>query len=314
MKKENLQEGNETRVAAQKMPLKVRLRPYFITLPALIVTIGILIPFFTAIFLSFTNYSFKSRTFSFVWFSNWIQMFKSPDFWHAIWVTLRYAFFACGSEILVGMLLGWLLSSLNSRYSRALRVLFVFPLMIAPVIGTIIWQLMINNSVGVLEKFLNVFGVYGFPWAASHKTAMFTAVLIDFWINSPFCILLILAGFQSLPQAPYEAAMIDGGSAWFTFRKLTLPLLKPSLIIAILFRVIGALEEETIIFTLTKGGPGNTLMNISSTAFTLGYTYQNLGKAIPYILIMYIFIFMLASNLVKAWNKAQRIAAGNELN
>jgi len=293
--------------------LSVRARPYIIVLPALLVTIGIMIPFLTAIFLSFTDFSFKSRTFDIVFLKNWIGMFTSEEFWHAWWVTLRYALFACGSEMLIGMVLAWMLSSLDSKLTKVLRILYVFPLMIAPVIGTIIWQLMINNSVGVLEKFLNLFGVYGFQWAAAHESALFTVVLIDFWINAPFCILLILAGFQSLPQAPYEAAKIDGGSGWFTFRKLTFPLLKPYLLIALVFRLMSSLQEMTIIFSLTKGGPGNTLMNVSATAYTIGFTYQNLGQAIPYILSLWVFIFFTAKFLVGQWHKAQRIASGNAI-
>jgi multiple sugar transport system permease protein len=90
----------------------------------------------------------------------------------------------------------------DTRYSRVLKVLFMFPLMVAPAIAVLIWQLMLSNSVGVVEKFLNLLGIFNFPWAASPKTAMFTVVFIDSWVNTPFIMLLVLAGIQSCRSRP----------------------------------------------------------------------------------------------------------------
>jgi len=292
------------------MPLKTRIRPYLIVAPALITTIGILIPFAMAIYYSFTSYSFRSPTYNFIGLRNWIRMFQAPEFRHAVWVTARYAFYSTGIELLLGLGIAMLLSNLNNRFSRILRVALIFPLMIAPVIATVIWQLMLNNSVGIVEKFLNIFGVYNFPWGASHSTAMMTAVMIDVWVNCPFVIVLILAGIQSLPKSPFESAKIDGGSVWFNFRKLTLPMLKPYIYIALLFRLMASLQEFSIVFALTKGGPGNTLMNLSITAYNTGFQFNRFGAALPYILFLWVIIFILAKQIVKRWQIAQKQATG----
>jgi multiple sugar transport system permease protein len=293
-----------------KIPFKVKARPYIIMAPALLITIGIMYPFFTAIFYSLTSYSFRLPTYKFVGLKNWINMFTNEEFWHALWVTAQYAFVTTGFEMILGLGIALLLSK-DSRFTKILRVVLIFPLMIAPVIATLIWQLMTNTSVGIIEKFLNLFNIYNFPWASSAKTALFTAGLIDFWVYCPFVIILILAGIQSLPKSPFEAAKIDGGSAWFTFKTLTLPMLKPFLYIALIFRLMASLQEFSIIFALTKGGPGNTLMNLSVTAYNTGFAFLNLGKSLPYILVLWLLIYMISKKLVKNWLFVQKKASGN---
>ena len=295
----------------QKQPLGVRARPYLIMLPAMLITIGIMYPFISSIFYSLTNYSFGKVGYDFVWFKNWWEMFTSGDFWQALWVTGKYALLTTGLEMLLGLGIALLLSK-PSRYTKILRVVLVFPLMVAPVIATLIWQLMINNSVGIIEKFLNVLGIFNFPWAASPQTALMTVVMIDIWVYAPFVILLILAGLQSMPKSPMEAAKIDGGSAWFTFRRLTLPMLKPFMYIALIFRLMASIQEFGIIFALTKGGPGDTLMNLSVTSYNMGFAYKHLGESMPYVLVMWIIIYIVSQKLVKRWLRAQKTAAGKE--
>jgi len=299
----------KTEIFYLQRPWQVRLRPYLIMAPAMIITIGIMYPFIMAIYYSLTNFRFGSRTYEFIWFQNWISMLKNGNFWNALWVTTEYAVLSTGLEMLIGLGIAMLLSQPN-RYTKTLRILLVFPLMVAPVMATLIWQLMLNSSVGIIEKFLNLFNVYNFPSASSPKTAMMTVVLIDIWVNTPFVILLILAGLQSLPKSSFESAKIDGGSAWFTFRNLTLPMLKPFMYTALIFRLMAAIMEFSIPFALTKGGPGNALMNLSITAYNTGFAYKNLGQAMPYVLIMWIIINIISKRLVKGWQSAQKTAAG----
>ena len=295
------------------VPFKTRIRPYLIVAPALLITIGILIPFLMAIYFSFTAYTFRIPNSDFIGLRNWTRMFQNPQFWNALKVTLTYAFWSTLVEMLLGLGIAMLLGNLKNRFSRIMRVALIFPLMVAPVVGTIIWQLMLRSSVGIIDKLLNLFGIYGAQWGASHQTAMMTVVMIDVWINCPFVIILILAGIQSLPKSPFESAKIDGGSAWFNFRNLMLPMLKPGILIALLFRLMAALQEFSIIFALTKGGPGDTLMSLSVTAYTQGYMYQRFASALPLILILWFLVNVVANIIVKAWRKAQYQAAGKDI-
>jgi multiple sugar transport system permease protein len=294
-----------------EVPRNIRMRPYYIILPGMIILIGIMIPFITAIILSFTNASYRlpMEQWRLIGLGNWVNMLTNPEFYHAVLVTFGYAIGATGSELLLGMGIAFLLRK-DTAYTRILKVVFMFPLMVAPAIAVLIWQLMISNSVGIVEKFLNLLGLFNFPWAASPKTAMFTVVFIDAWVNTPFIMLLVLAGIQSLPKSPFEAAQVDGASAWFTFRTLTLPMLKPFIYIALLFRSMAALQEFGIIFALTKGGPGNTLMNISLTSYLTAFTYQRMGRALPYLLVLWIVVNVTAKWLVNKQRKYAKEAAG----
>lgn len=311
MRKPKQRSGARREINYNEIPAAIRRRPYYVVLPGLIILIGIMIPFVTAIALSLTNYSFKLPTTKFVFLKNWIGLFASRDFYRALGVTLRYAVYCTGTQMILGSCVAFLLKN-DNPFNRILKVLFTFPLMVAPAIAVLVWQLMTSNTVGVLEKFLNLFGVYNFPWAASNRTAMFTVVLIDTWVNLPFVILLVQAGIQSLPKSPFEAAQVDGAGAWFTFRTLTFPLLKPFMYIALLFRLMASLQEFGIIFALTKGGPGNTLMNISLTGYLTGFTYQNLGKALPYLLVLWCLVNVSARFIVKRQRQLTLQAAGRE--
>ena len=308
MSKKN-KETTSAEVNYNEIPRKIKMRPYFIVAPGLLILIGILIPFLAAILLSFTNFSFKFPTFQFVGLRNWIDTITDKSFYHSLWVTLKYAFFSTGTQMLLGIGISLLLKK-DTRYSRILKVLFTFPLMVAPAIAVLIWQLMTSNSIGVLEKLLNVFGIFDFPWAASHSTAMFTAVLIDTWVNTPFVLLLVLAGIQSLPKSPFEAAQVDGASSWFTFKTLTFPMLKPYMYIALLFRLMASLQEFGIIFALSKGGPGDTLMNISLTSYLTAFQFQKLGVALPALLILWLIINITSKRLVERQRKLAKEAQG----
>ena len=254
-----------------RVPFKTRVRPYLIVAPSLIITIGIMVPFVMAIWYSLTNFSFKLPAHKFIGLTNWVNVLSSGSTWKAIWVTLLYGVASTAVEMALGMGVAMLLNSLNNRFSKIMRVVLIFPLMVAPVTATIVWQLMLNSSAGIVEKLLNVFNVYNFPWASSPKTAMMTVVLIDVWVNTAFVILLVLAGLQSLPKSPFESAKIDGGSNWF---------------------------------------PGDALMSLSLTAYQQGFKFQKFGAALPYILILWLIINVVAKEIVKRQRAAQKQAAG----
>lgn len=294
----------------QKPSLMRRARPYLILAPALLLTAGILYPFVISIYYSLTNFSFKYADYSFIGLENWIYMFKNPDFHHSVWVTLKYAFFSTGIQTVLGVIIALLLNQ-ETRLAKSLRIVLIFPLMVAPVIATLIWQLMTNQSVGILNHWLRYVGIEDFTWGADPNTALFTVVLIDVWVYTAFVIVLVLAGLRSLPQAPFESAKMDGGSAWFTFKTLTLPMIMPYILIAVVFRLMISLQEFSIIFALTRGGPGDTLMTLPLRAYTEAFTYKELGAAIPYMLILWLIVFIASHYLIKYWGYSQRKASGN---
>ena len=244
-----------------------------------------------------------------VGFQNYIDTFTNPDFWHSVGVTLRYAFFATAIEMVLGMIIALLLNHENA-FSRFLRLVLIFPLMIAPVIGALIWLLITNPSVGILRIPLSWIGLGDFRWSADPNWALFSLIIIDVWIYTPFVVILVLAGLRSLPKSPYESALIDGGSAWFVYWNLTLPMLAPVLLIALVFRLMTSLQEFGIIFATTKGGPGDRTLSVAVASYNEAFPYYNLSGAIPMLLFLWFIIYVICFILIGFWKKAQKAASG----
>jgi len=188
--------------------------------------------------------------------------------------------------------------------------MLIFPLMIAPVIGTLIWKLMMQPSVGILKPMLATIGITGIEWAAKPETALASVILIDVWIYTPFVALLLFAGLQSMPKEPFEAARVDGFSTWFTFRNLMLPMITPFIIIAVIFRFMDGMKMFDIIYAMTGGGPGQTLMNFQLQAYFNGFLYMNLSFGLTYMMVLWLVIYIVSQILVIYWGKAQQRAAG----
>jgi multiple sugar transport system permease protein len=290
-------------------PLMVRLRPYLIALPALLVLIGILYPFVMGVAYSFTAYAFTRPNTAFVGLRQYQRMVEDSDFWYSTFVTLAYAFSATGVQLVLGLIVAMLLNR-ESRVAKILQVTLIFPMMIAPVITTLIWKMMMQPSVGILNPMMNSVGLPSLEWAAVPQTALFSVVLIDVWMFTPFAALIMLAGLRSFPQGPFEAARVDGASFWFTFRNLTLPMLTPFILIVIIFRFMDSLKMFDIIFAMTEGGPGNTLMTYQLTAYRTAIQFQRLAQGLPYAIVLYLVIYFVSQWLVKRWGIAQRRAAG----
>lgn len=290
-------------------PLLTRLRPYLIALPALLVLIGIIYPFLTGVVYSFTAYALNRPNFSFVGLRQYMRMVTDNDFWYSTFVTLAYAFLATGIELILGLTVAMLLNR-DSRLAKILQPTLIFPMMIAPVIGTLIWKVMMQPSVGILNPILNAVGLPSLQWAAVPQTALLSVVLVDVWMFTPFAALILLAGLRSFPQGPFEAARVDGASFWFTFRNLTLPMLTPFILIVIIFRFMDSLKMFDIIFAMTEGGPGNTLMTYQITAYRTSIQFQKLAQGLPYAIILYIVIYFTSQQLVNWWGRAQRRASG----
>jgi multiple sugar transport system permease protein len=290
-------------------PFLVRARPYLVIAPALLLLIGILYPFFLAMYYSFTSYTLTRPIPKFVGLANYIAMVVDPGFLHTTAVTFGYAIGATGVELLLGLVVALLLDR-ETRVAKILTTTLIFPMMIAPVIGTLLWKLMMQPSVGILNPMLSLIGISGLEWAAKPSTALPSVIMIDVWIYTPFVALLLLAGLRALPREPFEAARVDGASRWFTFRNLTLPMLYPIMIIAVVFRFMDSLNMFDVIYAMTGGGPGDALMTYQLQAYYKGYLYMNLSSGLTYTIVLWAIIYVVSQYLVKFWNKAQQRAAG----
>jgi multiple sugar transport system permease protein len=292
-----------------RQPVRRRLLPLLFTGPALIVTVGVIIPWVMAIYYSFTDKSFNNPISSFTGISTWKAVLTSGDFWHGVVVTLEYGVIATAAEMLVGVCIALLLQR-QSILGKIVRFITFLPLLISPAIAVIIWGVLTNPTYGLYTHWLSDIGVHTL-FANSPRTALLTVILIDFWLYTPFVVILANAGLNALPREPYEAVEMDGAPWWMTFRKLTLPMLTPILIVTVVFRLMVALGEFTIIYGLTQGGPGNTLMNLPNLAYQDGFLYYNFAEAMAILLFLWVIVFVLSQVLVRWYGRVRRQASAS---
>jgi multiple sugar transport system permease protein len=284
-------------------------RPYLLVLPAIALTIGILYPFVLGAIYAFQNYR-ANRPDSTRWvgLENFQDIFSDPEFFQTVFLTAQFAVAATVVETLLGVGVALLLAR-SSMVSRLLERLLIVPLMIAPVIAAIIWRLMMLPTVGVLNYLLSPFGIRP-EWTGSPRWALFSIILVDVWTYTPFVALLVLAGLRSLPRAPFEAAAVEGASFWYTFRNLTLPMLWPYILVAVIFRFMDSLKIFDIIQVLTQGGPGDATMALQVRAFEEAITFSRYSLGSTYMLILWVVVYIATRGLIVVLSRAQARAAG----
>ena len=296
--------------ARAKRPWVTRALPYLLSLPALLVCIGILIPFGTAIWYSLLRYNLAMpflRGFNGV--GNYVDLFSDPDFWNTVRVSMIYTVATVGVELLLGLGIALLLRE-RSWLNNAISIALLMPLMTAPAIASLMWKLMTNPGFGVLSWALSVVGVSNFKWASDPHTAMFTVVLVDVWVYTPFMMILLLAGLRSLPQQPFEAARLDGVPPTFVFFRITLPMLTPFLFTAVLFRLLDSIQQFDIIYAMTQGGPGDSLLVFQVRAYLEFFQYTNVGRSAAILMVLWAITYVLSMIFVKQWTKLKERSHG----
>ena len=292
--------------AARQVPLRRRIIPYALSLPALLVCIGILVPFGTAVYYSTQRYLITlPSTRGFIWFGQYTDLFTDKAFWNTVSVSLLYTVLTVGLELIIGLSVALMLRR-PTLINNILSVALMLPLMVAPVIATLMWKLMTDPSFGVLSHLLSFVGVEDFLWAADPTTALFTVVLVDIWVYTPFMIVLLLAGLRSLPPQPFEAAELDGVPRTFVFFRITLPMLAPYIITACLFRMLDSIQQFDIIYGMTKGGPGDTLKVFQVQSYVEFYIANNVGRSAAVLMVLWLITFVLSNWFIKRWLKLRR--------
>lgn len=211
---------------------------------------------------------------------NFARLAGDGFFHSALTHTFVYAAIALTVEFFLGLSLALLLNS-QMRGRSIFRAMLLLPMMLPAVVVGVVWRLMLNPNFGAVNGSLKSFGVGtdALTWTASPKLAMASVIIADVWQWTPFMFLILLAGLQSIPQEPYEAALIDGSNPWQTFRHVTLPLLKPAILIALLLRTMDLLRVFDQIFILTEGGPGFATETVSLYIYRTAFRFSNFGYA-----------------------------------
>jgi len=225
-------------------------------------------------------------------------LFTDSSFWHALWITLQFTVAAVALEFCLGLAIASFINKNETKFSRFIQGTLMLPLAATPIAMAFVWRLMYSPSLGIINY---VFGLLHLPklnWIANPKIALFSLVIVDVWQWTPFMMLILLAGLKALPVEPFESAKVDGATAWQSFTKLTLPLLKPVAMIAILFRTIDAFKTFDIIFVITGGGPGNATETLNLYTFLKGFNYLRMGYASALAVVMLIIAIIFSQTLI----------------
>ncbi|HEY6601541.1 MAG TPA: sugar ABC transporter permease, partial [Xanthobacteraceae bacterium] len=186
--------------AGRKARPRGQILPYVLSLPALLVCVAILVPFVTAAIYSLQRYRLNLPYLrGFIGLQNYVDFLSDPAFWNTFRISLTYTALTVVLELLLGLAIALLLRR-PTRFHNAVSIALLLPLMTAPAIAALMWKLMTNPSFGILSYLVSLFGVTDFKWASDPATALFTVVLVDIWVYTPFIMILLLAGLRSLPR------------------------------------------------------------------------------------------------------------------
>lgn len=228
-----------------------------------------LLPTLRAIQISLTDWNLM-RAPKFIGLANYAKLLGDENFWHSAWVTLAYVLY----NIPVQTVLGLLLAVLSDRLARAvsLRAVIIAPYLISNVVAALVWLMMLDPILGLVNGFLEIVGIGRQGFLASPDQAMVSVAAISTWRHTGLTALLFYAGLQAIPRHLYEAARLEGAGEWTMFRRITLPLLRPVLAFVLVTSLIGSFQVFDVIAVATAGGPSN------STRVILWYIYENAFK------------------------------------
>jgi trehalose/maltose transport system permease protein len=234
-------------------------------------------------------------------------LLADPDWWNAVWNTIRFSFLSVALETILGMIVALFL---NAEFpGRSLvRAAILIPWAIPTVVSAQIWNWMLNDQFGIFNDMLKTVGLinHNIAWTATDQTAMFSVLLVDVWKTTPFMALLILAGLQMVPKDIYEAASIDGVSPVKQFFKITLPLVRPALMVAVIFRLLDAMRIFDLIYVLTPNSSATKTISVLARENLVDFDKFAYGSAQSTMLFLIIF----AMTLLYMWIGKVRFDGG----
>lgn len=244
----------------------------------MVVALGtvVLFPTVYLFWMSLQQWVLTSPGRSFTGASNFIKLFNSATFWGSLGATGTYLVLSTTLMLALGM--GMALAFARSG-SGALRAIMVLPLVIPPIVAGFTWRFLLNGEIGFIGAWLLPMAGIEVNMLADPKAAMASIVIADVWSRTPFMFLIFVAAIQSIPRDLYEAARMDGASVFHEFRFITLPMLKGALFVAILFRLVDAINTFEIVYVMTKGGPGRATQLLSLLGWRTAFQEFNFGLA-----------------------------------
>ena len=269
------------KVSRPNLLRRKNLRPVAqLTIPTWIfLALVVLIPFFYGVYISFLNINLASfLPPSFVGFDNYQTVLAASETWSTLRITLIITFIGLLTQIPIGILLALVLHE-NLRGTKIFRSILITPMLLTPVAVGLTYRFMFDTDLGVINWALGSIGIEKVNWLGSQTSALFAIIIVVSWQSIPFVMLLVLAALTAISPSLYEAARVDGASASQIFRRITLPLITPTLLVITMIKIMDFLKLFDTLFILTRGGPGNATTTLGLWTYKTGFVFLEFSRA-----------------------------------
>jgi multiple sugar transport system permease protein len=286
--------------APDRLQIRDRRFGWAMTAPGLtVLMLIVLFPLFFAIFTSGFDYTLLHRSYdNFIGLDNYREALGQNYFGESLWVTLKFVVAVVLLEFLIGFTIALMLNAVT-RFKDVYYLILLMPLMINPVVVALIWRMLLHPDLGIVNYLLSLVGISAVNWLGSPAIAFWTVVLVDIWHQVSFMIILLLAGLSALPREPYEAARMDGASTVQAFFHVTLPLMRPVIVVTLLIRMIFAVKTFDLIFIMTRGGPGTSTDLISYFIYRSAFFGLDIGQASAISVVLLVIVLGLTAYLYR---------------
>ena len=276
-----------------------RLTPSYwpFVIPALFIVGAVIIfPWAFTLWMSLNEWHLGGEK-SFVGLANFIRLAGDARFWQSMSHTVLYTVLSVVAPLLFGTIAALVFDS-KLPMRGLLRGIFVMPMMATPVAVALVWTMMYHPQLGVLNYLLSFVGIGPQEWILNQSTVIPSLVLVETWQWTPLVMLIVLGGLAAMPRDPFESAEIDGANGWQKFRYITLPMILPFMMVAVIIRSIDALKSFDIIFAMTQGGPGTASETINIYLYNVAFAYYDIGYASAIAVIFFIVIITMSLALL----------------
>jgi multiple sugar transport system permease protein len=264
----------------------------FVVPAGVVVAAVIVFPWVFTLYMSVHEWHIGSPT-TWAGLGNYARLFGDARFGEAIVHTLYFTSLAVLFPMLIGIAAAVCFSR-NFRFRGLVRTIFILPMMATPVAVALVWTMMFHPQLGVLNYLLTSIGLPPSTWSYAADTVIPTLVLVETWQWTPLVMLIVLGGLASLPSDPYEAARLDGASSWQMFRHISLPLVWPHIVVALVIRTIDALKAFDTIFVISNGGPGTASETVNMLLYQEAFAYYDMGYASAMVVVFFVLILLIS--------------------
>ena len=270
---------------------------YMLAPSVILLTLITILPVIFLFVTSFTSWDLsRPGSLEFVAAQNYVRVFtKDARFWNSVVVQFKLSLMTVPAQVGLGLALAvFIKERIKSKWMvEVSRSTLLMPMVIPPIVAALIWKIIFTPPVSIFSYVTVKLGLGPLDWLGHPDLALVAIAIAGIWEFFPFSFLLLYAGLISLPEEPYEAALVDGATRWQTFRHITLPMLMPTINIVLLFRIIDSIRAFPLIYVMTQGGPGFATEPTNFYAYTQAFSYTYIGYSSAMIVVVLIFTMIL---------------------